>query len=57
MVDEDVAYVSPSTLYRILREAKLVCPWKRRGKRRREEAEKSGRSNEVCTTDNGFGEN
>jgi len=36
MVDEDVAYVSSSTVYRILREAKLVCPWSRRTKRRRE---------------------
>ena len=25
MVDEDVAYLSPSTVYRILREAELVC--------------------------------
>ena len=28
MIDEDVAYVSPSTVYRILREANLVCPWR-----------------------------
>jgi putative transposase len=26
MVDEDMVYVSSSTVYRILREAKLVCP-------------------------------
>ena len=26
MVDEDVACLSPSTVYRILKEAKLVCP-------------------------------
>ena len=34
MVDEDVAYLSPSTVYRILKEANLVCPWRRRSKRR-----------------------
>jgi hypothetical protein len=30
IVDEDVAHVSPSTVYRIVREAKLDCPWGRR---------------------------
>jgi putative transposase len=38
MVDEDVAYVSPSTVYRLLREADLVHRWERpepREKRRR----------------------
>ena len=35
MVDEDVAYVSASTVYRILREAKLVCPWRRSSNSRR----------------------
>lgn len=51
MIDEDVAHVSPSTVYRILREAKLVCPWRRRTKRRREELEKAQRPNERWTTD------
>jgi putative transposase len=51
MVDEDVAYVSSSTVYRILREAKLVCPWSRRTKRRREEAEKACRPNQIWATD------
>lgn len=51
MVDEDVAYVSPSTTYRILREAKLVCPWRRRSKRRREEEEKASRPNQIWATD------
>lgn len=51
MVDEDVAYVSPSTVYRILREAKLVCPWSRRTKRTREEAERAMRPNERWGTD------
>lgn len=51
MVDEDVAYVSSSTVYRILREAKLVCPWNRRTKRRREEEEKASRPNQIWATD------
>jgi transposase InsO family protein len=51
MVDEDVAYVSSSTVYRILREAKLVCPWSRRTKRRREESEKACRPNQIWATD------
>jgi putative transposase len=51
MIDEDVAYVSPSTVYRILREANLVCPWRRRTKRRREDLEKAQRPNERWGTD------
>ena len=51
MIDEDVAYLSPSTVYRILREANLVCPWKRRSKRRREEIEKAQRPDERWGTD------
>ena len=51
MIDEDVAYVSPSTVYRILREGNLVCPWKRRSKRRREELEKAQRPDERWGTD------
>lgn len=51
MVDEDVACLSMSTVYRLLREAKLVCPWRRRSKRRREEEEKATRPNEVWATD------
>jgi transposase InsO family protein len=51
MVDEDVAYVSSSTVYRILREAKLVCPWRRRTKRRREDAEKACWANQIWATD------
>jgi putative transposase len=51
MVDEDVAYVSSSTVYRILREAKLVCPWSRRTKRRREAEEKASRANQIWATD------
>ena len=51
MIDEDVAYLSPSSVYRILREANLVCPWRRRTKRRREELEKAQRPNERWGTD------
>jgi putative transposase len=51
MVDEEVAYLGVSTVYRILREAKLVCPWRRRSKRRREEDEKATRPNQIWATD------
>jgi putative transposase len=51
MVDEDVVCLSPSTVYRILKEAKLVCPWRRRSKRRRQEEEKAQRPNERWATD------
>jgi transposase InsO family protein len=51
MVDEEIAFVSPSTVYRILLEAKLVCPWRRRPKRRREESEKATRADERWGTD------
>jgi putative transposase len=51
MIDEDVAYLSSSTVYRILREAQLVCPWRRRSKRRREELERAQRPNERWGTD------
>jgi len=51
MVDEEVAYVSPSTVYRILREGKLVCPWRRRAERIRTEAEKATRPDERWATD------
>ena len=51
MVDDDVAFLSPSTVYRILREENLVCPWRRRSKRRREEDEKAQRPDERWATD------
>jgi putative transposase len=51
MVDEDVAYLSPSTVYRILKTANLVCPWRRRPKRSRAEDEKATRPNERWATD------
>jgi putative transposase len=51
MVDEDIACLSPSTVYRILKEANLVCPWRRRAKRRRAEEEKATRPNQRWVTD------
>jgi len=51
MVDEDVACLSPSTVYRILKDADLVCPWRRRPKRSRSEAEKPTRPNQRWVTD------
>jgi transposase InsO family protein len=51
MVDEDVVCLSASTIYRILREAGLVCPWRRRLKRQRLAAEKPSRPNEKWVTD------
>lgn len=51
MVDEDVVCLSSSTVYRILKEAKLVCPWRRRLKRRREEEEKAIRPDQIWATD------
>lgn len=51
MVDEDVAYVSPSTVYRILRDAELVCRGRGRRKRYREEMEKASRPDQRWGTD------
>jgi len=51
MVDENVVCLSASTVYRILKEANYVCPWHRRSKRRREEAEKAYRPDQRWGTD------
>lgn len=51
MVDEGVAYLSPSTVYRILKGENLVCPWRRRTKRTREEEEKARCADEIWATD------
>lgn len=51
MVDEDVACLSPSTVYRILKEANLVTPWRRRRKRQREAEEKPVLPNQRWVTD------
>ncbi|MCI0408075.1 MAG: IS3 family transposase [Acidobacteria bacterium] len=51
MVDEEVACLSASTVYRILKEANLVCPWRRRTKRRRGADEKATRPDQRWSTD------
>jgi putative transposase len=51
MVDEDVVCLSSSTVYRILKTANLVCPWRRRSKRRRQEDEKATRPDQIWATD------
>jgi putative transposase len=51
MVDEEVACLSASTVYRILKEANLVHPWRRRTKRRREQDEKATQPNQIWATD------
>jgi len=51
MVNEDVAYLSPSTVYRVLKTANLVCTWRRRKKRNRLEEEKATRPSEPWSTD------
>lgn len=51
MVDDGVACVSASTVYRILKEARLVCPHSRRRKRYRDIPEKPQRPNERWVTD------
>jgi transposase InsO family protein len=51
MLDEEVAALSPSTVYRILKGENLVSPWRRRKKRTKEEAEKAQRPDEVWASD------
>lgn len=51
MVDEEVVCLSPSTVYRVLKGENLVCPWRRRSKRKREEDEKAQRPDEMWATD------
>jgi putative transposase len=51
MVDEEVACLSTSTVYRILKGENLVCPWTRRKKRTREDEEKAQRADEIWATD------
>lgn len=51
MVDEGVAYVSPSTVYRILKAENLVEPWRRRSKRRRDDSEKARGPDQLWSTD------
>jgi transposase InsO family protein len=52
MVDEDVVYVSPSTVYRLLSAENLVCRQSaKRTKRYRENDEKAGQADERWQTD------
>jgi len=52
MVDDDVAYVSPSTVYRILREEGLMPTWPPgRRKRYRDQTEKAQEPDERWQTD------
>jgi transposase InsO family protein len=51
MVDEDVACVSPSTVYRVLKQAGLVCGWRRRQKRYRTQAEQARQPDERWASD------
>ena len=51
MVDEDAAFLSPSTVYRVLKGADLVCCWRRRQKRYRTEAEQARRPDQRWASD------
>jgi putative transposase len=51
MIDEEVAFLSSSTVYRILREANLMCRQRGRKQRYREEIEKATRPDERWGTD------
>ena len=51
MMDEDVAYVSSSTVYRILKEEQLIGPRRGRRKRYRDEHEKAQYPDPIWGTD------
>jgi transposase InsO family protein len=51
MIDAGVACLSASTVYRILREERLIASWSRRKKRYRDEREKASRPDEIWGTD------
>ena len=51
MIDEDVAYLSASTVYRILRGEELMHRQRGRIKRYRDEVEKASRPDEIWATD------
>jgi len=51
MVDDDVAYLSQSTVYRILKGESLMCTRPGRKKRYRDEIEKASRPDEIWATD------
>jgi hypothetical protein len=56
MVDEDVSYVSPSSVYRILKEANLDCPWRRRAKRKKAVEKKATRPDQRWSSDLMYGQ-
>lgn len=51
MIDNDVAYLSMSTVYRILLGEELMCRHRGRQKRYRQEIEKASRPDEIWATD------
>jgi transposase InsO family protein len=51
MIDDDVAYLSMSTVYRILLSEELMCLRRGRKKRYRDETEKASRPDEIWATD------
>lgn len=51
MIDEDVAFLSPSTVYRILSEEDLMCRRPGRKKRYRQEEEKATHADHIWGTD------
>src|SRR5262249_50836101 len=56
MVDEGVAGLSPSTVYRILKENDLARPWRRRPKRYRAAWERASRPDQRWATDLMYGQ-
>lgn len=51
MIDDDVAYLSASTVYRILKHERLMCERPGRRKRYRDEIEKASRPDQIWATD------
>lgn len=51
MIDDDIAYLSQSTVYRILKGERLMCQRPGRKKRYRDEIEKASRPDEIWATD------
>lgn len=51
MIDDDVAYLSQSTVYRILKHERLMCERPGRKKRYRDELEKANRPDQIWATD------
>ncbi len=51
MIDDDVAYLSQSTVYRILKGERLMCECPGRKKRYRDQIEKASRPDEIWATD------